>query len=275
MLYIISEGFLSAYVDYGNMLMQKYIMLLLLCSSLSITFPKIKPIPHSSNALFFAIAQGNARYTTYLLNQNVSPNVQREGSENSPLMEAIIMLGEKLIEMETQILSQEIADPKNINDDFRSFLRSFIVSLIIGISASEIQNNLEKINNDVHNPLIGVLQSLSHSFLPVISRSAYIWCAYSLLDYGIASGQKNQNQSNNGSNVIEKYKKTIDVLLSNPTIDINHVNNHGETALSLVRYYKSKIKSVSLKIMLYQLERALINEGAQHYPEYYGHASAP
>lgn len=250
-------------------------MLILLYSSLIITIPRNQFSSNSPSALLTAIAQGNAHYTTYLLNHNVSAAIQREGSENSPLMEAIIALGEKLIEMETQIISQEIADPKNLQDDFRSFLRTFIVSLIIGVSASEIQNNLEKINNDNHNPLIGVLQSLSHSFLPVISRSAYIWCAYSLLDYGIASGQKNaQNQSNNGSSAIEKYKKTVDTLLSNPTIDVNHINNHGETALSLVRYYKSKIKSVQLKIMLYQLERALINEGAHHYPQYYEHISA-
>lgn len=236
-------------------------------------FPKTKLAPDSSKALFLAIAQGNAHYVDQLLKHSISANIQREDNGNSPLIEAIITLGEKLIEMETQILAQDLADPKNITDDFRSFLRSFIVSLIIGVSASEIQTNVQRINNKTNNnPFIALLQSLSNSFLPVISRSAFVWCAYSLLDYGIATGQKNtQNQSNNGSSALERYKKTIDVLLSKPTINVNHINNHGESALSLVRLYKNKVKTSQLKIILYHIEQALIHEGAHSCTNHYNY----
>lgn len=248
--------------------MQKNFILFFLCSLLSNTYTKTQILPHSSDALFIAISQGNTREVKRLLNHMNLVNIPREQEGNSPLMEAIIALGEKLIEMETQSISEGISDPKNITDDFRAFLRTFIVSLIIGVSASEIQSNIEKIDNVDNSALITLLQSLSNSFLPVVSRSAYIWCAYSLLDYGIAVGQKNaQNQSNIDPNAIDKYKKTINMLLSKPTIDVNQINNHGESALSLIREYKHKVKSGQLKIILYQIEQALLSEGAHMFSD--------
>ncbi len=207
-----------------------------------------------------------------MLSRGVSINIQRDFDGNSPLMEAIIALGEKLMEMETATIAQELSNPKHMSDDFRSFLRSFIVSLIIAVSASEIQNNLEKINNDENHTSITILQSVARSFLPVISRSAYIWCAYSILDYGIILGQKNpQNQSSSESNSIEKYKKTIEILLSNPDIDVNQANQHGESALGLIHHLKDKIKSGQLKIILYQIEQTLLAKGAYNPSDVYSH----
>jgi len=253
--------------------MKKYILLFCLYSLLSTAFDQIQTPSNLYDALFIAIVQGDTLLVERILNHGFLPNIQREIEGNSPLMEAIITLGEKLIEMEMQSLSQDFSDPKNIPDDFRSFLRTFIVSLIIGASSGEIQANIERINNENNHIVITLLQSIAGSFLPVISRSAYAWCLYSLLDYGIATGQKNStNQSNPESDTIEKYKKTIDLLLSKPTIDVNVVNNKGESALSLVHKYKNKIKTVHLKLIFYQIEQALLKEGAQNSISNYSNA---
>jgi hypothetical protein len=247
--------------------MKKYILLFCLWSLVSTALPKVQPSLHVSPALYLAIAQGNTQQIQWLLNRDASGKIHPDMDGNSPLMEAIIALGEKLMEMETASLAKELSNPKHLTDDFRSFLRSIIVSLIIAVSASEIQSNIERINNEENHAPITMLQSIARSFLPVIARSAYIWCGYSILDYGIIMGQKNPpNQSTPESSPIEKYKETIDVLLATPTIDINQVNHHGESALSLIRQLKDKIKSGQLKIIIYEIEQMLLHEGAYNYP---------
>lgn len=252
--------------------MKKYILLFCLWSFTSTTSPKAQTPLNLSPALCIAIAQRNTEQIQWFLKHEDFSNIQREMDGNSPLMEAIIALGEKLMEMETASLAKELSNPKNLAADFRSFLRSVIVSLIIAVSASEIQNNIERINNEENHAPITILQSVARSFLPVISRSAYIWCGYSILDYGIVMGQKNPpDQSTPESNAIEKYKKTIEVLLSTSTIDVNQMNHHGESALSLIRQFKDKIKSGQLKIIIYQIEQALLGEGAYNHTSSYNH----
>lgn len=252
--------------------MKKYFLLFCLYSLVSI--PLTNALKNNSHtALFIAIAQGNTKQIDKILNDEVSINLHRDFDGNSPLMEAILALGEKLMEIEAESLANDISNPKNLKNDFRSFLRSFFVSLVIGISASEIENNIEKINNDDDHAVITILQSVAKSFLPVIARSAYIWCAYSILDYGILTGQKNSsNQSNPESNAIEKYKKNIDLLIAKHTINVNQVNQYGESALSMLYHYKNQLKTRELTIILYQIEQALLSEGAHSFSNSYSHA---
>jgi len=256
------------------MSMQKQITLFCLCSFILTVLPKTTMSSDPADALFIAIAQGKAKQVKKILDHGVSINIQRDPFDgNTPLMEAIIAIGEKLLEMETATLAKELSNPKHMADDFRSFLRSAIISLIIGVSASEIHSNIERIHNEDDDTAITLLQSLARAFLPVISRSAYIWCAYSILDYGILIGQKPpENESDSQPDGIEKFKKTIDILLANPALNINQANHHGQSALSLIRFYKDKIKTEQLKIMLYQLEQRLLSEGAYSYQNAHSHA---
>lgn len=249
-------------------MMKKYTIFFCLCAVFITIFPENQITPTSSGSLFVAIVQGDVKQVEFILNCGVPINIQRDVDGNSPLMEAIIALGEKLMEIETQYLAKELADAKHLSDDFRSFLRSFVVYLIIGLASSEMHSNIKEIPNDDHAAFITSLQSLSNSFFPVISRSAYMWCAYSLLDYGIATGQKNlKDQSDTKQNSVENYKKTIEILLSSPAININQTNHRGESALVLIRRYKGKIKTGSLKVILYQIEQILLHEGTYGCPD--------
>lgn len=253
--------------------MKKYIILVCCCVISLFSFAKNQILSSDPIDLFIAIAQGNAQQVEFILNHETETDIaiQRDGEGNSPLMEAIIALGEKLMEIEAEALAKELPGPSHMTNDFRSFLRSFMTALIVAISTSEIQTNVQSINNDQNSQVITLLKSITNAFFPVLSRGAYIWCAYALIDYGIATGQKKPHgQSGTNSGEIEKYTKTIDLLLARP-IDIHHINYQGESALSLIRHYKNKLKMSQLKIILYQIEQALLKEGAHPGQDVYNH----
>jgi hypothetical protein len=224
-----------------------------------ITFIMISSIIGISSTLYSSTIMPMSTHMSLSKNQLPQKNKKRLGS-NTPLMEAIISLGETLLEVETQAITSDLADPSNLSNDFRSFLRNFIVAFIIGLCCTQIESNIKNAIAQNNNGVLATIHPISEALLPVIARGAWLWCVYSILDYIIVARKMNINQLVDIED-IEELTHTIRILISKSNT-INYINEQGQSALSLVRLYTKKVQTSACKTFLCRLEDKLINHGA-------------
>lgn len=238
------------------------IYLILLC--LTIHTPTHARNISKNGLLFIAIAQGKYKKAAHLLKLGADINATRDVDGNTPLMEAIKEIGQALIEIEASSVMGRLSEAGNLTDDVRVFFRKFFVSLMLAYFCNNTRQELNR-QDDTNQPVLTLVKNLVNSFFPTVEQAAIMWCIYSFIDYAIAVGRHPADQNHlleENTHHVNDLNQTIRMLLAKYNIDLNYKNYDGESALNLIQTYKKYLKHHSSKLILYQIEQILLDNGA-------------
>jgi hypothetical protein len=218
-----------------------------------------KPLPAS--CIYEAINQGNITAVKFALQSGVSLNDLR--ADTTPLMEAVHELGKEML----------LSKNKGFKSPFYPLLATSVLLYAYGLGC---RDQMEDSSDDLMPFVFGVAtKDLSSALKQLVSKSgaaclifwlipnilyngkvAVQWAGYKFLKDDTAKMPRILGYYA----CVHERTKIVELMIKDSRLNPMVTNSKGETAISLLEFYRNKISSPDYVSILYRLEHLLLDK---------------